>query len=114
MYRCAQWAYRIPLLRRAANRLSPGLSWLSPAESNLAQMQAAARQARAESAAHVEFMLHSSELMPGGSPSFRDASAIERLYENLEVLFAELATWCRGMTLQEFAAQYSSRAATLQ
>ena len=50
-------------------------------------------------------MLHSSELMPGGSPAFRDASDIERLYERLEILFGQLRGWCRGMTLQEFRAQ---------
>ena len=34
------------------------------------------------------FMLHSSELMPGGSPTFRDAAAIEDLYVELEAVFA--------------------------
>ena len=112
LYRCAQWAYRIPLLRSAANRLSRGLRWLAPAENGLDDMRTAARQVRNDGSDCLEFMLHSSELMPGGSPSFRNAADIDRLYESLEVLFAELATWCRGMTLQEFAAQYSNRAAT--
>jgi hypothetical protein len=65
-------------------------------------MLRAARGARAEGAAHTEFALHSSELMPGGSPTFRNASDIERLYDHLEILFEELSTWCRGMTLKEF------------
>jgi len=54
----------------------------------------------------VEFMLHSSEFMPGGSPTFRDASAVERLYEHLEILFEDLSTWCCGMTLKEFRASF--------
>ena len=58
--------------------------------------------ARAGGAAHLEFVLHSSELMPGGSPSFPDASAIERLYDDLEGLFETLSLRCRGVTLQEF------------
>lgn len=102
LYRAAPSVYRIPLLRRFANRLSPGLSWLCPAESDLPAMLQVACAARAEGAAHLEFMLHSSELMPGGSPSFRDAASIERLYEWLEILFEHLAAWCRGLTLQEF------------
>lgn len=114
LYRSAEWAYRIPLLRRAANKLSPGLRWLCPAESGLDEMLAAARQAREEGPDHVEFMLHSSELMPGGSPSFRDAADVDRLYESLVILFAKLATWCRGMTLQEFEAQYANRSAALR
>ncbi len=114
LYQCAVWAYRIPLLRRVANRLSPGLRWLSPAESSLDDMLAAAHSARDAGADHVEFMLHSSELMPGGSPWFREASDIDRLYDSLEILFADLATWCRGMTLQEFGTQYASRSTALQ
>ena len=114
LYRNAEWAYRIPLLRSAANRLSPGLRWLSPAESGLDDMRAAARSAREEGADHVEFMLHSSELMPGGSPFFRNAPDIEQLYAALEILFAELATWCLGTTLQEFEARHMMRGATIQ
>jgi len=105
LYRCASWAYRIPLLRRAANRISPGLSWLYPAQSDLDTMLQTTRRARVEGAAHLEFMLHSSELMPGGSPAFRDASDIDRLYEHLEILFEDLSGWCCGMTLKEFHAR---------
>jgi hypothetical protein len=106
--RRAPWVYRIPLLRQTANRLvSPALNHLCPAESNLRGMLRATRTARAEGAAHLDFTLHSSELMPGGSPTFRNASDIERLYEHLEIVFGELSTWCRGMTLKEFHAWFS-------
>jgi hypothetical protein len=70
-------------------------------------MLRAAHRARADGAVHLEFALHSSELMPGGSPTFRNASDIERLYAHLEILFEELSTWCRGMTLKEFHAWFS-------
>jgi len=107
LYRRAPWVYRTPLLRQTANRLvSPALNHLCPAESNLPGMLRAARGGRAEDAAHVEFTLHSSELMPGGSPKFRNARDIERLYEHLEILFEELSTWCRGMTLSEFHSRF--------
>jgi hypothetical protein len=108
LYRKAPWAYRIRLLRRAANKVSPGLSWLYPAQSNLNEMLQTAHGARAESAVHMEFMLHSSELMPGGSPAFRNASDIERLYEHLEIFFEDLSPWCRGTTLKEFHARFSN------
>ena len=109
-HQSAPWAYRIPLVRRAANRMSPGLSWLCPVQPaldaplgrSLEVMLQAARDARAASVAHVEFMLHSSELMPGGSPMFATGSDIERLYESLQRLFEGLSGWCRGMTLLEF------------
>jgi hypothetical protein len=106
LYRRTPWAYRVPLLRQIAHRVAPQLSWLCPAplleKHNLNAMAQVARAARAEGVDHLEFMVHSSELMPGGSPSFRDASAIERLYERLEMLFEEISAWCRGMTLKEF------------
>ena len=106
LYRRAPLAYRIRLVRRFANKLSPGLRWLCPAQSDLDSMLQIAREARAQGADHVEFMLHSSEFMPGGSPMFRDASAIERLYEELEILFEDLSTWCCGMTLKEFPVRF--------
>lgn len=106
LFRRAPLVYRIRLVRRFANKLSPGLRWLCPGESDLDSMLQVAREARVDGADHLEFVLHSSELMPGGSPTFRDASAIERLYEDLAILFEELSTWCRGMTLQEFRAHF--------
>src|SRR5215470_17652452 len=110
--RKAQWVYRIPILRRAANRVSPSFSWLCPVQPalraplarNFDVMLNVARSARAEGPIHLEFMLHSSELMPGGSPNFRSASDIERLYESLEILFEGLSSWCYGATLEEFHA----------
>jgi hypothetical protein len=106
LYRWAPLAYRIRLVRRFANKVSPGLRWLCPGQSDLDSMLQVAGEARAQGADHVEFMLHSSELMPGGSRTFRDTSAIERLYENLEILFQDLSTWCKGMTLTEFRARF--------
>lgn len=38
---------------------------------------------------YAMFMLHSSEMMPGGSPSFPDEKSIEQLYQCMEKLFAE-------------------------
>lgn len=37
---------------------------------------------------YAMFMLHSSEMMPGGSPSFPDKRSIEKLFECIEKLFA--------------------------
>jgi len=65
-------------------------------------MLRAAHSARARGASCVELLLHSSELMPRGSPTFRTAAAIERLYANLEALFEDLSAWCEGLTLCEF------------
>jgi hypothetical protein len=110
LYRALPWLYRVRLVRRFAHRLSPGLGWLCPAQPalggpvgrKLEVMLQVARELRRERVTHLEFVMHSSELMPGGSPYFRTASDIERLYEYLEALFEGLSGWCRGMTLAEF------------
>lgn len=110
-FRSAPWAYHVPLLRQAVHRVSPKFQWLCPVplleKHNLNAMLQVARDARSEGVAHLEFMLHSSELMPGGSHAFPDAFSIERLYEHLEILFEELASWCCGMTLKELHARLS-------
>jgi hypothetical protein len=56
---------------------------------------------------YVEFMLHSSELMPGGSPSFPGEAEIERLYENLETLFEAASGKFVGATLSEYRAAFA-------
>ena len=110
LFRHAPWAYRPPVIRGLARRISPGHSWLCPGENGLRGMLRAAHGARARGASCVELMLHSSELMPGGSPTFRTVAAIERLYADLEVLFEDLSAWCAGSTLREFHTRMTTEA----
>ena len=76
--------------------------WLRPKGKNRDSMHAILRQAREEGWPCVLFILHSSELMPGGSPTFPTDDAIESLYEDLESVFADAAEHFRGATLSEF------------
>jgi len=73
------------VVRRFANMIAR-TAWLSPAESTLDSMTRAARGARNDGIEHLELMLQSSELMPGGSPSFPRSIDIERLYVSLRTL----------------------------
>jgi hypothetical protein len=62
------------------------------------------RVARAQGLPALEMMLHSSELMPGGSGYNPTEVSIEQLYARLERVFARLARdSCRGVTLSAFA-----------
>ena len=56
------------------------------------------------------FMIHSSELMPGGSPSFKDTKEIDRLYECIGALFnyAKSKQYI-GTTLGEYERRYNER-----
>ena len=60
------------------------------------------RKAVLEKRSYVELALHSSDLMPGGSPTFPDERGIESLYQDLEVLFEYSEGSCRSGTLHEF------------
>ncbi len=47
-------------------------------------------------------MLHSSELMPGGSPTFRTTRDVTRLYADLEEVFVQAEGAFAGATFEEF------------
>jgi hypothetical protein len=89
---------------RVWSRLAPAVHWLRPNGRNLAQMIRLLDRAGREGRPYVEFMLHSSEFMPDGSPTFRTAESIEALYRDLEQLFAAAGAF-RGTTLTEFHAE---------
>ncbi len=75
------------LVRRALERIAPSRSWLRPSGRNLSDLLDILERAQTENRRYVELILHSSELMPGGSPYFPDAASIERLYDDLQALF---------------------------
>jgi len=81
---------------------SPAVNWLRPSKNNLAEMKRVVEMSIAEGQDYVEFMLHSSEFMPGGSPTFVSEQDIELLYENLEALFSWLTPRFFGQTLSEY------------
>jgi hypothetical protein len=92
--------------RSILNRLSPPLSWLRPDGSNRLAMLRLLRKALSDGRPCVEFMLHSSELMPAGSPNFKDAESIERLYRDLNAVFSFAAEHFRPSVLTDFFHNY--------
>jgi hypothetical protein len=94
---------------RVANRVSPAAVWLRPTGRNRRHLFAVIDRVLAEKSPYAEFMLHSSEFMPGGSPTFPDAASIEALYRDLEALFARIEGHFRAATLSEFHDELASR-----
>ncbi|MFU2315372.1 polysaccharide deacetylase family protein [Rahnella sp. PCH160] len=86
---------------RGKNR-SPSTLWLRPSGGNVENMQKVAEHSLKQGSDYIEFMLHSSEFMPGGSPTFKNEHDIERLYEDLEKLFSWISERSQGMTLAEY------------
>ena len=105
------WAAGIPrrsLPGKLVNRICPAVAWLRPTGKNLKAMLTLVRRAAREARPCVEFILHSSELMPGGSPTFPGEHQIETLYAHLEELFGVSSQFFRGGTLAEFAESYQA------
>ncbi|MBD2809902.1 polysaccharide deacetylase family protein [Xenorhabdus sp. Vera] len=88
--------------RLRGKQRSPSVNWLRPRGGNLEQMKTVVQQTLANGSDYVEFMLHSSEFMPGGSPTFQNEERIEQLYRDLEGLFEFLKPLVQGMTLAEY------------
>ena len=92
----------------ALNRLFPVARWLRPDGRNGRELPRLLDVARAEGRDYVQFVLHSSELMPGGSPRFQTARSIESLYEDMERLFAAAGGFA-GRTLSEYREHWEPR-----
>lgn len=101
------WSWIRPrVLRSAANRIWPESKWLRPSGWNLWHMLHIVNRVIAENRTYAEFMLHSSELMPGGSPLFPTKERIEKLYSDLRCLFAMVTTNFTGATMKEYYEWY--------
>ena len=96
---------------RGVGRFFSRTHWLRPVGGNLPAMLDLVAAAERERRPYLEFMLHSSELMPGGSPSFADQAGIEGLYRDLEILFAAIARGFQGSTLHEYRQTFTGAAA---
>lgn len=77
--------------------------WLRPALSTDKSMRKILENRERD---YAEFMMHSSELMPGGSPYFKDDKAIDIMYARLEQLFDYAKENYKGQTLKEYYLDY--------
>ncbi len=87
---------------RFFNYLFRPVSWLRPNGKNLRDMLAILNQTTIEKRNYVQMMLHSSELMPGGSSIFPNQQAIDSLYSDLETIFLTAEKKYIGSTYKEY------------
>lgn len=99
----------VHVARRAVGRFVPEVVWLRPNGRNAAHLRRVVRRVAGERLPYAEFALHSSELMPGGSPTFPTERSIEGLYATLEDLFAEVTRRFDGATLAEFRRRFAGQ-----
>lgn len=78
--------------------------WLRPAMSSLPDMLNLLYKVHGEPECdYVEFMIHSSELMPGGSPYFKTDDSIKKLYDDMDIFFSRaISLGYTGITLKEY------------
>ena len=90
-------------LRRALGKQPDQILWMRPDGHNRAHLLSIVDLCAREKRPYLQFTLHSSEFMPDGSPTFRTEQDIERLYEDLDAVFAAIVGRFRGETMTEFA-----------
>jgi hypothetical protein len=95
---------------RAARRLLPRKASLIPRADNGRLMRRVVEAARREGRDYVEFATHSSEVMPGGSPTFPTERSIEKLYDDLHALFESAARTFQGLTLSDYYNRFTAKA----
>ncbi len=100
--RIARSASQVSKLPERALRRACPVEWMRPNGHNLKSMLRIIDLAERERWPYIEFMLHSSELMPGGSPTFSTPDAVATLYDHLAAVFSRAASGFRGRRLAEF------------
>lgn len=90
-------------VRAALNRQLYRTDWMRPTGRNLPALLRVVRDVAAQRRDYLQFTLHSSEFMAGGSPTFRTERDIEQLYRDLEILFEAVSRDFVGATLSGFA-----------
>ena len=85
--------------------------WLRPAQSSLKDMMSLVDVfSKNERCDYLEFMIHSSELMPGGSPYFLTKESIEKLYHDLSSFFYYVKSLgFEGCTLKQYRLSFEQK-----
>lgn len=99
------------LTARTLARLRPPHLWLRPRLGNLSRMQWLLDEVLRQKRGYAQLVLHSSELMPGGSPYFPHAHDVEALYRDLDFLFGYARDRFNGATVGELAASIAGSSA---
>ena len=94
----------------AKNALFGKAIWLRPNGHNLSEMLILIDHIGKTESGYIMFMLHSSELMPGGSPTFKTTDSVEKLFRDIDIIFESVSGSFTGITLKDYHGLLSSDA----
>lgn len=92
----------VTLKNRIHHLLTGEEMWLRPANQTLEEMIMLKEIIEKEKEDYLEFMIHSSEVMPGGSPYAKTESEVELLYGKMEALFKCVAGQYQGISMKDY------------
>lgn len=105
-----KWFSRLSenIIKKVLNKLFFQKKWLRIfPESNPKDWKKIYQSAKKNNLPVMEFMIHSSELMAGGSPYSKTAESVERIYKNLEVMFEYFKSQgVEGVSMKEFVSSF--------
>ena len=94
-------------IKQALTAIDGRVSYLRPNGRNLKELKWIVDQNyKSEKEDYLMFMIHSSELMPGGSPLFRTKESIDKLYKDIEALYTYMKNRYCGIRLNEYIDQH--------
>ena len=83
--------------------------WLRPNGRNISSMIKLVDIISKSQSDYAMFMLHSSELMPGGSPTFKTKDDIENLYVTIKEIFQYCSYSFEGITMRDYYSKIQSQ-----
>ena len=89
-------------VKEVSHLLRGKTTWMRPSFTSVYRMEKLLDHVKRTNGDYIMFMLHSSELMPGGSPYYKDEISIEQLYKQMEQLFSYASRDFEGITLRDF------------
>lgn len=90
------------IYRKAINSIRGEERWLRPALQTADEMIALIDDAIASGTQYLMFMIHSSELMPCGSPYCRTEKEVIEYLNKLEVVFNRISSVGKGYSIREY------------
>lgn len=91
----------VTIKNRVRNLIKGKDIWLRPATNSAEEMIALIKDVENQKIDYLELMIHSSELMPGGSPYTKDKEAIESFYLKLESIFQYISKDYKGVLVRD-------------